>query len=381
MAWTMRPLRWPHIAALATVGILVAGVAFALPGDAGPTASPDAGPAAASGSGSAAPAPPADDDPNILPEQITATIGFHIIAIRDVDLHAGTFYADFYYWMVRKKVGNADKDKLVESVEFMNGQVSGNTDPIEQKDVGADLHYACWHAWGTFHFSPDLHYYPFDQQNLEIQVENTDLEREYLVYADDLPSYQRSAAPQRLWGLKDDVSIYQYEIARVERGETTSTYHTDFGDPKAEKAKSDYSRFTVRIVISRTFLPYFYKIMLPLLVILGVAYLVFWLPPREIGTASTLAITALLSCIAFQISVAQSLPDVGYLITSDKFFIMTYMLIFLALVQSLWTYRLFEHGQEEAAHRWDARGRWMYPALYLLAMGYLFADALILKSR
>ena len=33
--------------------------------------------------------------------------------------------------------------------------------------------------------------------------------------------------------------------------------------------------------------------MLPLLVILGVAYLVYWLPPREIGTSSTLAITAL----------------------------------------------------------------------------------------
>ena len=322
-----------------------------------------------------------DADPNVLPFQVKTTLGFHVIALRDVDLRAGTFYVDFYYWMVRKKVGNADKDKLVESVEFMNGSVTGNDQPIEQKDIGPDQRYVCWHVSGTFHFTPDLRYYPFDDQKLEIQVENPDLEREYLIYADDTGSYARSHEPQARWGLKDDVSIYQYDVDRVERGESASIYRTDFGDPKAEKAKSDYSRFTVRIVISRTFLPYFYKIMLPLLVILGVAYLVFWLPPKEIGTASTLAITALLSCIAFQISVAQSLPDVGYLITSDKFFIMTYGLIFIALVQSLWTYRLFEHGQEEAAHRWDARGRWMYPALYLLAMGYLFADALILKSR
>lgn len=320
----------------------------------------------------------ADDDPNVLPVQIKATIGFHVIAVRDVDLRAGTFAADFYYWMVRKKVGDPAKDKLVESVEFMNGSVTGNDQPIEQKDIGPDLRYVCWRASGTFHFNPDLRYYPFDDQRLEIQVENPDLERQYLIYADDGGSYARSHVPARLAGLKDDVRIYQYDVERVERGESISTYRTDFGDPKAEKAQSDYSRFTLRIVINRQFAPYFFKIMLPLLVILGVAYLVFWLPPKEIGTASTLAITALLSCIAFQISIAQNLPDVGYLITSDKFFIVSYLMIFFALVQSLWTYRVAESGQLERASRWDARSRIIYPAFYVAAVGWLFFEALVL---
>lgn len=319
-----------------------------------------------------------NDDPNVLPFQVKTTLGFHVIAIRDVDLRAGTFYADFYYWMVRKKVGNPDKDKLVESVEFMNGSVTGGDQPIEQKDVGPDVRYVCWHVTGTFHFTPDLRYYPFDDQHLEIQVENPDLEREYLVYTDDAGSYQRSHEPPARWGLKDDVTIHQYDIDKVERGETPSIYRTDFGDPKAEKAQSEYSRFTIRITISRQFAPYFFKIMLPLLVILGVAYLVFYLPPREISTASTLAITALLSCIAFQISVAQSLPDVGYLITSDKFFIMTYLLIFFSMVQSLWTYRIAENGQLARAHKWDARSRWMYPLFYVVGVGWLFFEALVL---
>ena len=320
-----------------------------------------------------------DADPNVLPFQVKATIGFHVIAVRDVDLRAGTFYADFYYWMVRKKVGDDAKDKLVQSVEFMNGTVTGTDAPIEEKDVGPDLHYVCWHAGGTFHFTPDLRYYPFDTQELEIQVENPDLERQYLVYADDTGSYKRSGEPDERWGLKDDVSVYQYSLDRVEREESASIYRTDFGDPKAEKAQSQYSRFTLRLVIARQFAPYFYKIMLPLLVILGVAYLVFWLPPREISTASSLAITALLSCIAFQISVAQTLPDVGYLITSDELFIVTYLLIFFALVQSMWTYRVAEEGHLERATQWDRRSRLIYPLLYLAAMGYLFIDALVLK--
>jgi len=328
------------------------------------------------GSGSAAPPPPPSDaDPNILPEQVDETIGFHVIAVRDVNLHDGTFYIDFYYWLLAKKVGDPDKDKLVHSVEFMNGTVSGNTDPVEEKDVG-DLHYTCWRAYGTFHFTPDLRYYPFDEQNLEIQVENSDLEREYLVYADDTGSYQRSAAPSARWGLKNDVQVYQYDIERVDRFESTSTYATDFGDPKAEKASSDYSRFTLRVVIKRRFGPYFYKIMLPLLVIVGVAYLVFWLPPREISTAAALGITALLSCIAFQISIAQTLPDIGYLITSDKLFIVAYMLIFVALIQTLWSYRLADAGRAEQAEKWDRRGRILYPLLYIVAMAYLFLDAL-----
>ena len=322
----------------------------------------------------------AQEDPNILAEQIPATIGVHIIAIRDIDLRAGTFYADFYYWIYRKKVGDPEQDKLVETIEFMNGSVTGNEEPIEEKDVGEDMRYACWRAFGTFHFDPDLRYYPFDRQHLEIQFENPDLERDYLVYLDDERSYERTETPRPRWGLKGDVEIYQYAIRRVERWEQPSLYETDFGDPKAETGGSNYSRFTVRIVIARNFGPYFYKILLPLLVILGVAYLVFWLPAREISTAATLAITALLSCIAFQISVAQTLPEVGYLITSDKLFIITYLLIFVALGQSLWGYRMFDSGKPALAEIWDRRARWMYPILYAAAIGYLFIDALVLQS-
>jgi hypothetical protein len=260
----------------------------------------------------------------------------------------------------------------------MNGSVSGNDKPIEEKDVGGK-HYICWKAEGSFHFTPELHYYPFDHQSLEIQIENPDLEREYLVFADDTGSYTRGGGPADHYGLKSDVSIDQYTIGRVERGETVSTYGTDFGDPKAEKAKSDYSRFTLRIVVARKFLPYFFKIMMPLLVILGVAYVVFFLPPKEFGIASTLAITALLSCIAFQISVASSLPEVGYLITSDKLFILTYMLIFFALLSSLYTYSVANRGDEPGAARWLRRARAAYPVLYLAMLAYVFVDALLLQ--
>jgi hypothetical protein len=40
-----------------------------------------------------------------------------------------------------------------------------------------------------------------------------------------------------------------------------------------------------------------------------------------------------------------------------------------------------EQGQVEAATRWDVRGRALFPVMYLVCLGYLFLDALVLQGR
>jgi hypothetical protein len=104
------------------------------------------------------------------------------------------------------------------------------------------------------------------------------------------------------------------------------------------------------------------------------AYLVFFLPAKEIQTASGLAITALLSCIAFNITVSQNLPEVGYLVVSDKFFLSTYILLFLTLLQSVLTFAWNDQGHDVS--KWDTISRIVFPLLYVLVFGYLLVQAL-----
>lgn len=325
------------------------------------------------------------------PPVVMVTVGFYVAQIHDVDVKAGTFGTEFYYWMRHlsqphekdekstEKDDPDKEDKEIERVEFTNGKLDGPPEEFERKRIGKET-YVCWKAIGAFRFQPQLRNYPFDRQRLEIQIEHPTLEIERVVYEDDRATYERSGEPKERWGLKGSVEIPEYEIRAVERKTLGSTYKTDFGDPESQKEQSVYSRFVVSITIARLFGPYFYKIVLPLCVILGMAYLVFYLPPKEIQSATGLAITALLSCIAFDVTVAQNLPSVGYLVVSDKFFMATYFLLFGNLCQSVITYNFFENGKSELADKWDRVCRIVFPILYALAFAYLLIEALIFNA-
>jgi hypothetical protein len=322
-------------------------------------------PSAARAQEGAPPAKPADAKP------VEVTLGFHVFDVRDVDLKAQRFYADFYMWMrFTAPVGDAKAAAEIEKFEFMNGK----TDSREEQDrkVTKDgVTYICWRMSGTFGFDAKLQNYPFDAQNLEIVVEHPSLEVDRVVYADDSSSYRRSSAPREVWGVRDGLKIPEFTLRSTDHATTQSVYNTDFGDPERAAPKSVYSRFVYTMRFHRDFMPYFFKIVIPLTVIMAMAYLVFFLPAKEIQTASALAITGLLSCIAFNITVAQNLPEVGYLVLSDKFFLCTYVLLFLTLLQSVLKYTATDRGKN--VEHWNKPARFIFPLLYVAT----FADQLL----
>jgi hypothetical protein len=329
-------------------------------------------PSSAPGAGAAAAGAPAEGPTKVA-------IGYHIFDIRNVDLKAQSFYADFYMWMRYIPKDETQKALIEKKWEFMNGKAESKPEEaiVDEADDAAGQRYVCWRMSGTFNFKAYLRNYPFDTQTLEIAIEHATLETGDVLFMDDTDSYKKSAIPDSLWGVKEDLDIPEFSLRRTDRRTTESVYKTDFGDPRNTKGTSSYSRFVVSIKFSRDFMPYFFKIIIPLIVIVAMAYLVFFLPPKEIQTASGLAITALLSCIAFNVSVSQNLPEVGYLVVSDKFFICTYILLFLTLLQCVMTYVWHDVGRTEFAEKWDKICRIVFPILYVAAFSYLLGQALM----
>ena len=307
------------------------------------------------------------------PEQTTVYLGFHIIDVRNVDMRNQSFFADYYVWM-RFHTPSPERAKEIESkFEVMNGKLESKEE-VDRKTLG-DQTYICWRATGTFFFGANLRRYPFDSQSLELVFENANLEADSLVFADDTKSYERSKAPKQFWGVKAGVTIPQFRLNEVRRSQQISTYPTDFGDPSREQVESKYSRFVVSLQFQREYMSYVYKIVIPLLIIIAMAYLVFFIPAKELSTASTIAITALLTCMAFNIAVAQNMPEVGYLVVSDKFFIASYLLLFLTLAETVATYVLDDRGHGQAAERIDAISRVAFPVAVLGVFGYLLSQA------
>lgn len=286
-------------------------------------------------------------------------MGLHIVAIRSLDVRAQSFYADFYLWFRFATTDTERAQEIDAKLEAVNGKFESKEE-VDRKQVG-DQTYVCYRVTGTFYFTATLANYPFDRQSLDLVLENSNLESDSMVFVDDVQSYQRSGAPKHLWGIQPSVSIPEFNIRAVTRSSTLAGYPTTFGDPTRTEADSKYSRFTVSIVIERTYLSYLFKIVIPLLVILAMAYLVFFLPAKDIDSASATVVTALLSCMAFNVAVAQNMPEVGYLVLSDKFFIASYVLLLLTLAETIATYVLDDCGRTELSQRLDRIGIWLFP--------------------
>lgn len=296
----------------------------------------------------------------------------HVIEMRQVDARSQSFYGDFYIWLRFASAGlDEERIKMLTHIEPVNGKFDSQ-DVTDDKQVG-DEHYICYRVTGTFFFIPELKNYPFDTQSLPLTMEFASLDSEEAVFVDDKISYARGATPEARWGLSPTLSIPDYTLKKVERSVFSLEYPTNFGDPSKSKSGVAYSRFTLKVAFEREYWSYAFKILIPLLIILAMAYLVFFLPPAQLDTAASVAMTALLSCMAYNVAVSQNMPEIGYLVLSDKFFIATYLLLLLTLAQTFATFILDANGKTEGAKRLDKVSAIAFPALVIGIFAFFIA--------
>lgn len=294
-------------------------------------------------------------------EPLKVAIGMHVNDLRAVDMRSQSFSADLYVWL-RFPTAGLDEAKLaaVLSLEPVNGKFDSKE--VNDEKLVDGVKYICWRVIGTFHFMPDLKRYPFDEQHLPIVFESAALETDELVLVDDRESYARGGTPEDRWGLAPTVVVPDFTIRTVQREVFEGNYPTNFGDPQRDPRGTRYSRFALRTSFVRDYWSYTFKILIPLFVILAMAWFVFFLPPDQIGTSASVAVTALLSSVAFNVAVSSSMPDVGYLVLSDKFFLGTYLLLLATLGMTVVTYLLDVQQRRERALSLLRVARYLFPA-------------------
>ena len=305
-------------------------------------------------------------------------IGFYVNAVRDVDWTSESFLIDFYWWIRYPKPASDQDRTLAEALEFINGNVVGvpearadilGHEEQERKTLpGPDgpEEYVSFRSMGRFYFDADFRRYPFDRQKLPIVIEHEVLTAEELELLDDTESYRRSGVPEERWGLGSSVRVGDLEIERATRVFTTQPYRTNFGDPTVTGATTSFARATFTIEASRDYGSYLIKILIPLLIIVMLAYLVFFVPARDLDVAVGLTVTSVLACIAFQLTVADDLPNIGYIVTSDRIFHLCYFMIMTAMAETVYTHNLEKRGSAGTAARIEHWARYLYPALLLL---------------
>ena len=95
--------------------------------------------------------------------------------------------------------------------------------------------------------------------------------------------------------------------------------------------------------------------------IVMMSWIVFWLTPSESGTQISVAITTVLTLIAYRFTIGNELPHISYLTRMDIFLMGSTILVFAALLEAALTSRLMKAGNRNLTIKMDLWSRIIFP--------------------
>lgn len=239
------------------------------------------------------------------PPQRNVYVGIFLADVSGFSLTEGRFHADLYVWC--KWLGG-DKTEIPK-LHFPNGEISEQK--LERREQEGNWHSVRWHVRGVFRGAFPLHDFPFDHQKLRIRVE---LE----------PGFGRLVPDLAGSGMVRNFSISGWQYSPYFRAETSlRTYHSDFGSISHEGENLQRQSLAFVLDLTRPIVNYLIKFALPLMIVIGVS-LVSFFTRRNIEAILGVGITALLTAVALHFSLGESLPNVPYMVSADKLFILSY---------------------------------------------------------
>ena len=253
----------------------------------------------------------------------TVEVGMYLIDIAHLDVKESEFFADFYVWYKAPPAASWTPA----NIEFMNGTVESAAElQLATDTVGRNV----WtqRIKGRFRGRFRLQAYPFDSQTLPISIEDSEYQTDKILFQPDSAGSQNFSK----W-IEPELNVPDWEMAGATCTVDVHQYQTDFG--LGDQKTSHYSRLTFKLDLKRLFMPHLIKFILPLIIIAGMAYMVFFINANEFEAQCGICVTALLSAVALHMAQADALPAVGYMLMSDKIFILFYIVIFSALVQTV----------------------------------------------
>lgn len=247
-------------------------------------------------------------------------VGAYLNDLQSLDLKTHSYAADVYVWF-RWREAKLDP---ASSMEVMNPYelwaLTRVTDYERPLRLPTGELYQVVRLQGRFSTKMDLGDYPFDEQVLSIDLEDSRLTADDLEYSADPMGAAR--AP--------DLRLPGYVLGETSLKIFPRESPTRFGDPRAGRP-AVFSRARLELPISRPPLTYSVKLLLPIACVIFCAALMSFFEPRHVDARVGIGITALLTIVALQITLNADLPDVDYLVLMDKIYLGAYLFVITGL--------------------------------------------------
>jgi hypothetical protein len=221
---------------------------------------------------------------------------------------------------------------------MMNGQ-NLTLEPWDIRDSVYDarsksyFHYITYRVKGTVSTQFSLEHFPFDTQLLTLEFESPLYETNKFVFVPDSVSYVNYDSGKV--GVEHNITVPDYSVINSQIYVANYAYPTDFGIPETGFGKSLFSRAVFEVHVQRSFGPYLAKFLFPLFLMLAVSFLVFFIPPDKMEISIVICATSLFTAITIGLLQLEVSMHISYLMTTDRFYVLSYILIVLAFIETV----------------------------------------------
>jgi hypothetical protein len=137
--------------------------------------------------------------------------------------------------------------------------------------------------------------------------------------------------------------------------------------------RHQYSSYAFEFTASRNVEHYLLKVILPLVLIVIMSWAVFWIDPINASSQVSIAVTSMLTLIAYRFAIDSQLPRLPYMTRLDVFILASTLLVFFSLIEVVATIILDNTQKKERAKKIDGYCRAIFPAIFAIASIAIFA--------
>jgi hypothetical protein len=212
-------------------------------------------------------------------------------------------------------------------------------------------------VWGRFSQPLNLRDFPLDTQTISIHIAAAGLSEEEVKLVPLEDGSDKS-------GIASSFSIPDFEVLSWEAG--TAPYVPTEGD-------EGIAGFEMRIDVRRR-VPYFVtKVIVPLCLIVIMSWVPRWIDPEQVGTNIGISTTSFLTLVAYLFAINVLLPPVSYITRLDRFILLSTLMVFASLMQTVVTATLTRRQKVDVVERLDRWSRVIYPLILVVVLALSFA--------
>ncbi|HYK64637.1 MAG TPA: hypothetical protein VEY94_06815 [Patescibacteria group bacterium] len=197
----------------------------------------------------------------------------------------------------------------------------------------------------------ELRRFPFDSQRLIVLI------HPFLTYGPSIKFELNDVSTWTASEFKSFSSLAQWHLTGLHSQVGVAPTYGGLTIPEA--------RFEIDVVRRSSF--YVWKVFLPLLLMVFLSWAVFWIEAGDLSNQITVAVTTILTVIAFAFAISATMPRLPYLTYIDAFFLECYIFVFLAVVE-LMTVHVTHRSQvrRDLGLRIRSYSRWVIPAAFVM---------------